>query len=406
MRPLVIALALGSSACSPVDAGPEPVIPLGALPRPSPAPEGLSELVDATIAVNELALRRPELGDLVDAELDAMSAYVQRHGRGFRGLPPPQEAAREGSGPHVPEPEMAHRRRLSRGAVTLLGYLPFETHSDVLARVGVAALARQLDDDARLQNEDPLATATTGDIAAELREGLARIAIPRFDDTVKDQVASAFLQWNALPARPRALVLDLSTCDSGGPRAPAALVNALAPGLPAFRVSHRDGATQQVVHTTWQGAAGWGRAALDEAPVFVITSERTAGLAEAVAHALRRHRSATIVGRATAGSGVVNHRIRLPWGTWFEFTLAELHGADGQPLRGRPVVPDACVTREGIAALPDPTLEAYGDLCGNAPEQLDREEIVEYVKRLLDAQAAAGESADVGDQTEAPVRGR
>lgn len=374
-----LAGVLLATACSRVEPGPEPTI---SIETPERAPErstAFFELAKLTIGVSKYSIRKQEMSELVDVEIAAMDQYVRRHGRGQADLPKRTLVDRK-------EQEIAEAERLVASAEALMGCLPLDAAPESFAMVATEALAMHLGSEAMLVKTSPFSVADHEHVTAEIRDGLALLAIHEFSRESEGQLTTLFTQWSSLSTKPRAVVVDLSACvPQPGPGAAALLVNALAPGKPAFVVASRNGETGEVERRLWAGPAAWGKTSLSEIPVFVIVSEETTELAEAVAHALRVHRSAKIIGRATRGSGTVTYWSHLPWDAWFGVTIAELSSPGGTSLRGHPVVPDLCVTRGGIVPLASATEEIYRATCGEAPPALDKGEILEEVRRLLDA---------------------
>jgi hypothetical protein len=198
-----------------------------------------------------------------------------------------------------------------------------------------------------------------------------------------DRFLSILDGWTRGSPPTRAIVLDLARCEIAGPRAAAVIVNVFAPGRTAFELSFRDPESGKVEQRAWHGDVGPGAHVDAATPVFVITSSRTGSVAEAVAHALRNYRTARIFGGATPGSGRVMEWVRLPWQAWFGFTVADLVGVDGQSLKGRPVLPDACLGDRGMVRLSERTTEAYRAACPGAEREVSSALAIDYVRSLL-----------------------
>lgn len=74
--------------------------------------------------------------------------------------------------------------------------------------------------------------------------------------------------------------------------------------------------------------------------VILLTSEATASCAEILAHALRYHNRATLIGRPTAGAVVVSRFYSLPDGGMLQLAIEDFRGLDGKRLEGVGVQPD------------------------------------------------------------------
>lgn len=74
--------------------------------------------------------------------------------------------------------------------------------------------------------------------------------------------------------------------------------------------------------------------------VILLTDRATGSCAEILAHALRYHGRAEIVGRPTAGAVVVSLYFRLPHGGSLQLAVEDFRGLDGQRLEGVGVKPD------------------------------------------------------------------
>lgn len=137
----------------------------------------------------------------------------------------------------------------------------------------------------------------------------------------------------------------------------------------------------------WAGDARAGTVVDATVPVFVVTSSRTGSVAEAIAHALRYHRSARILGGATPGSGRVMASYPLPWQASFDFTVADIFGADGPPLRGHPVIPDVCLGEQGTIPVRERTSDACRVACPGVEREMSPALAIDYVKSLLVSEA-------------------
>lgn len=75
-------------------------------------------------------------------------------------------------------------------------------------------------------------------------------------------------------------------------------------------------------------------------PLWILTSERTLGLAEMMAHHLRQKRQAKIVGEETRGVLVLAERLPIAGGWRLTLPIADYVAADGARLQGEGVKPD------------------------------------------------------------------
>jgi hypothetical protein len=204
-------------------------------------------------------------------------------------------------------------------------------------------------------------------------------------------VSAVLSQWAAGDAPPRAVIVDLSRCEDAAPAAAAMLVHVLSPGRLAFEIEVRDDESSAVQRHAFRGDAEWSQAAYAQTPVFVVVSERTASFAEAVAHALRHHRTAHVLGAPTAGDGRMMAWFELPDGARFAFTVGDVLGVDEKPLRDQSVVPDACRSGGKLVALAPRSVEQARASCdGGLPTQ---DEAIDYVRALLAVEAGAKDEA-------------
>lgn len=215
------------------------------------------------------------------------------------------------------------------------------------------------------RNEPYAGTHGASDFLALSEGEIAVLRLRQLGHTVQEPLLAALSRLNSEQRRPKALVIDLSRCSLGDPDVATTLVNALAPGRLALQVAIRD-KQDRIARRNYAGDADWGLRGLAGIPVFVIVSEDTGAMGEAVALALRAHRGATLVGRAKVGIGRLAYWYALPWDMWFGFTVADVFAADGQPIAGRAVLPDVCPSSRGMQALRDRTLETYEQTCSAA----------------------------------------
>lgn len=165
-------------------------------------------------------------------------------------------------------------------------------------------------------------------------------------------------------AEPRALILDLRGCAGGNLQAAVEIAAGwIAPGATVVTQVGRDPARAR----TWTATA----ARLPALPLVLLVDGGTASSAEVLAHALRHHCRAPVVGSPTLGKGTVQQLFLLPRGDAVRLTVARLQAPSGvwldQPLQPDVAVPQtASVTARrwqaestpGTEALPaDPQLE-------------------------------------------------
>jgi hypothetical protein len=337
--------------------------------------------VEITARVDHDALRRPGLSATVDTQIAAMIAYVRAHGQGELHRASLDPALAPGGGGR------RELRRLAGIATHLFAHLDYDDAPRELSRVAFAALAERLAGDAVYEQVDPSETTLAGnDLVISQRDGIGLLALRHMDDTLGDRVAAVLGQWTGSDRPPRAILIDLSGCEFASPAAAAGLVNTFAPGRAAFALESREPDGAELERKTFQGDAAWGAGAYAKTPLFILTSERTGSVAEAAIHALRHHRGARVLGTPTRGDGRLMIWFRLPARTRFGFAVAELYGLDGETLRGRPVIPDACEAAGGIVALAPRTAEEFRARCTGA--ELAREAAIDHVRELLAADAA------------------
>lgn len=379
-------LALGSLlklGCGGLVApGPEPTL---AFPKqPELSGDALGDFginLRITAAVERHALRRPALFQSVDVQVEAMLAYARQHGRGALHEPSlPRE--------RTPKTTAAEEyERLYTFAVHAMAHLGLERGPSELSRAALDALLQALGPDATLTRAEEASPGVASDLSFAQRDGVAFLALRTIDDEVGTRVAAVLSQWAASDAPPRAVIVDLSRCEDAEPAAAAMLVHVLAPGRQAFELEVRDEKTSALQRHAFHGDAEWSQAAYAKTPVFVVVSDRTASIAEAAAHALRHHRTAHVLGTPSAGDGRLMAWFELPDQARFAFTIGDVLGVDGAPLRDRRLVPDACRSGGGaLTALTLPTEEQARAVCdGSLPTQ---DEAIDYARALLAAEAA------------------
>lgn len=362
----VIAMAMIGCAARPQ---PEPTLALPSAERPDPLGEVIAN-IEVTEAVRERALRRGLDDAIAEVQIAAMVTYARAHARGE--LPKGTPDAEEGLS------------RLAATATRLVPYLDLDTGPRELSRVAFEALAAKLGADAEYA-VDQLEEEQRAPLGRELADGIAVLAPEYLDDDVGDRMQSALAQWADGNPKPRALVLDFSRCTTGSPDAATELFNELAPGKIAFQIATRDSKEQGLLRRKLEGKSSWGADLYARVPVFVVTSDRTRGVCEALAVGLRAERNAEIIGAATPGDGRLMARFALPHRGMFAFAVAELFTASGTPLRGSPLLPDLCVGADhALVRLTPRDAAAYQQHC-KALQELHPASILNHVRASLPA---------------------
>jgi C-terminal processing protease CtpA/Prc len=284
--------------------------------------------------------------------------------------------------------------------MTLLPFLDLDSGPGELGRVALASLGAQLGDDAAIRRVSEDGSVSATDIVIEHRDGIAFLGLRALDPRMGDRFLAVLDGWMRGSPPTRAIILDVARCELGEPTSAAVVVNAFAPGRTAFGLSFRNPDSGALEQRSWHGGADSGAMVDPATPVFVLTSSHTGSVAEAVAHALRYYRTARIFGATTPGSGRVMNWFRLPWRAWFGFTVADLIGADGQSLKDRPVIPDACLGDQGMVPLSERTPEAYRAACPGAEREVPSALAIDYVRSLLASETPPGKAPPLqrGDQ--------
>lgn len=367
-RAAAFALALGVAGCVSNPLRPEPNQPLaGSGKALLPLHDFLVNL-NITDAIAAHAVRSPPQKELVDAQIDAMTAYVRSR---------PHQGAidvRASSGVDI----HGERHRLAEAALGLLPYLDVDRGEVELGRVAARALVTKLGEDAEYVSEMP-GTDSALDFAAELRDGVGVLRLRDLSEHMADRVLLALNQWSALPEPPRAFVLDFSECESADPKNTLTLVNAFAPGQTAFQIEYRDEDKGSVEHAVWRANSDWGVPASSQVPRYAWVSHRTSELVAAAVLALRDHGGVSVLGEKTAGTGRIKHWFHLPEDRWFGFTVAYVLDANGAPLAGRPLYPDACVQRGQLAFLRERSPAVYAADCDKPSPPLELAAVLRYV---------------------------
>jgi hypothetical protein len=351
--------------------------------RAAPAPalgKNVEASIDLMARINAGAVRRPPLKVLVDAEIASMRAWVASYGRGSL-----EERDLDTRAParHGEEAEKAELFRLVVAEQRLASYLPYESGPADLESVVANTAAQLLGDDATIRQGSPENVAPSM-LAPRVESDIGVLDMTDLGAGTNERIAAILEQWLAREHPLRAAVLDLSECATGQPQT-AAAVAALFGASATLGLSFRD-RTGLVRAVMFPGNEG-GRSAITF-PLFVVTSLATGSVPEALAFALQRH-GATLLGGRTEGSGRL-----LLWGPKrsygsLGFTGADLIGADDRALRGRHLLPDACVaiTSGALTPLLDKSPEGYVGECQDNPGSIPSSVVVDYVTRLLDAAA-------------------
>lgn len=386
--------ALALLGCIQNPLRPAPDLSLARSDKESWSLDDFAANLELTDAVVEASVKRPSAKRLVDAQIAAMTEFVgARSDRGGASRVAPATA------------EDDPRRRLTHAALELLPYLDIDSGEAQLSRVAAGALLTELGSDAEFLHE-PLPGERDVDLASELRDGVGVIRIRELGEGMSDRVLSVFNQWAALPALPRAIVLDISECEFADPTNTLALTNAVAPGLTPFQLEYRDQKSDELVRKAWHGKADWGIAAIARLPLFVWISGRSAELLEAAAGALREERGAILIGAKTAGSGRVKYWKRLANNRWFGFTTAYVLDAKGTSLRDRPLYPDACPVSGELVNLSDRGAAGYEAQCGKEAAPANLEAVLRYVASVTEPQATPVAAPAVPEPADSPKKSK
>jgi hypothetical protein len=383
-----------ATGCVSSAPGPEPETPM---PRVVHDDEPLAEFgvnIRLTLAVERYALHRIPLQKSVDAQIRAMVAHVKEHGRGEL-----EEKRFDLTDEVVIGNRDRHQvNRLGWAALQLMPYLDLDSGPAELSRVALAALHEKLGEDAEYMEAVSGVALAGGGLGFEMRKGVGYLSIRLLDPSTGDRALAVLDQWAASESLPRAIILDLSGCEAGRPGTAAAIANALAPGKKSLELLMRNHKSGKMEKREWRAEAVGRGSVYERVPLFVVTSARTGGLGEAVAHALRHHRTARVIGAVTSARGRVMAWHDLPWDARWGFAVAEVIGADGKPRRPQPVIPDICNGDAGLTALSERTLLRYREQCRDTAEPVRGDVVIDHVIALLDeAKAEAAEAENAGD---------
>lgn len=162
---------------------------------------------------------------------------------------------------------------------------------------------------------------------------IAYLSISRFDSGTPDELARELeiLRQQEIEG----LVVDLRANPGGSRRAGSAVADQFLDGGIIYHEEALDGT--RITHQAEAGGPGV------DVPLAVLVDERTRGVAELVAAALRHHRRGPLVGHGTAGNGLLYSSrevgddlvVVLPSGGWFT--------PGGRSVQGAGLEPDAVV---------------------------------------------------------------
>lgn len=372
---------LALAACSPAR-GPAPTLSLKAPTEKVDIVDAFTANLRVTTEIEEYAIRKPPIHDSVQAQIDAMTEYVRRHGHGAVDA--------KDVGYELPESEgsVTEREgmRLAITAVRLFPYLGLDSGPTELSEVAFEALKQKLGQDAAFRPITADDRATTVDMSPEIRDGIGFIWFRHLDQQVGERLIAVLGQWKGAERPLRAIVLDVGAAEFGDASTVGVVVNAFAPGKPAVEMAMRSD-KGDIERRRYQGRAELAIGGYATMPIFLVTSPRTGSMAESLVYALQQHRRARVLGGMTAGTGRVMAWSAVPTKGLFGFTAADLYGSDGASLSGKPIVPDVCMTPKGPAPVPERTPDAYRSLC-DADGEMSKENVIEYVRSSLSSEPA------------------
>ncbi len=168
--------------------------------------------------------------------------------------------------------------------------------------------------------------------------GIAYLSISRFDSGTPDELARELeiLRQQEIEG----LVVDLRANPGGSRRAGSAVADQFLDGGVIYLEEALDGT--QTTHEAEPGGPGV------DFPLAVLVDQRTLGVAELVAAALRHHRRGPLLGEGTAGNGLLYSSrevgeelvVVLPTGGWFTPEGRNVHGVGLEPDAVVDVNPD------------------------------------------------------------------
>jgi hypothetical protein len=379
---LVLALvsgSLGTLACQR-SLSPVPTLALAGKPDDRVSIDEFGANLRLNAALDARAVRRPDPAATTAHQIEAMASHVEQRSRGVDRERLRAELALVAKRHAGPGDETAW---LEEAALLLLGYSSDERGEAELSRVALDALAKDLGDDAHYREESSSSAEGVNDLLPEVRQGIGLLRMRDLDKDMSDRLLALFSAWGALEPPLRAVVLDLSECESGAVSSAITLVNTFAPGQVVLELVAREPSEGTLVRRAFRGDASFRSTGFDQLPVFVQLSSRSGVLAEAAALSLRRQRGARILGTLTAGEGRLVYYERFAWNAWFGFTVADVLASDGTPLRGHPAVPDACVRDGELVPLLERTEAAFREHCGPPGPEVRSEAVLRFVDELI-----------------------
>lgn len=229
---------------------------------------------------------------------------------------------------------------------------PLPAHDDFIPRVGQPISYGFLDaqDQPHTLIIEPALVDFTRRESRPLAGGARYLRFDRFDLSALNWLSTELKTHASAPA----VVLDLRDNSGGMVLALNLAVSEFFPrNVAEGRWVRRNGTDRDAQSRSWRSARYTGR-------VVVLTSGGTGSAAELLAHVLRHHRRATLVGQKTAGAVMLSHYYNLPGGGRLQIPTEDYVGLDGQRLEGRGVTPDSLVdlTLADARAVRDPALEA------------------------------------------------
>lgn len=171
-------------------------------------------------------------------------------------------------------------------------------------------------------------------VEARMEGSCGVVAVARFAEGTADDVAAAV--GDLLDRGARALVLDLRANPGGSLNEAVATASLFVRGGTAVERLDADGSAQRV--------AVEGSRWMTDAPLAVLVSGETAGVAEALAACLQDHGRALLVGQTTAGRAGVQTVMTLSFGGAVAFSTASFRTPDGNEVQGVGVRPDVAVS--------------------------------------------------------------
>jgi len=230
---------------------------------------------------------------------------------------------------------------------------PLPPHDDFIPRVGQPVSYGFIDalDQLHTLTIEPTLVDFTRRESRPLAGGARYLRFDRFDLSALNWLSGELKQHASAPA----VVLDLRDNSGGMVLALNLAVSEFFPrNVAEGRWIRRNGTDRDAQSRSWRSARYAGR-------VVVLTSGGTGSAAELLAHVLRHHRRATLVGQKTAGAVMLSRYYNLPGDGRLQIPTEDYVGLDGQRLEGRGVTPDIVTPLPTLAELRagrDPALEA------------------------------------------------